>query len=70
MWVAEGRTDACVMLSNKPWDTAAGVVIAREAGATVVDSTSRRHSLDSPDTIAASSAVADEFVNLINKSIH
>ncbi|MEU2033007.1 inositol monophosphatase family protein [Nocardia amamiensis] len=69
VWVAEGRTDACVMLSNKPWDTAAGVVIAREAGAIVLDSTSRRHSLDSPDTIAASPAVADELMTLINKSI-
>ncbi|WP_040784535.1 inositol monophosphatase family protein [Nocardia pneumoniae] len=68
-WVAEGRTDACVMLSNKPWDTAAGVVIAREAGAVVLDSTPRRHSLDSPDTIAASPAVADELVTLLNKSI-
>ncbi|WP_454196291.1 inositol monophosphatase family protein [Nocardia sp. Marseille-Q1738] len=68
-WVAEGRTDACVMLSNKPWDTAAGVVIAREAGAIVLDSTSRRHSLDSADTVAASPAVADEFMTLINKSI-
>ncbi|MGQ4597051.1 inositol monophosphatase family protein [Nocardia sp. R6R-6] len=67
-WVAEGRTDACVMLSNKPWDTAAGVLIAREAGAVVLDSTSRRHTLDSPDTIAASPAVADQLVALINKS--
>src|SRR5262249_20598128 len=30
-WVADGKLDACVMLSNKPWDTSAGVIIAREA---------------------------------------
>ncbi|NKY27318.1 inositol monophosphatase family protein [Nocardia gamkensis] len=69
VWVAEGRTDACVMLSNKPWDTIAGVLIAREAGALVLDSTSRRHSLDSPDTIAASPAIADQLMALVEASI-
>ncbi|MBF6193335.1 inositol monophosphatase family protein [Nocardia sp. CDC186] len=69
VWVAEGRTDACVMLSNKPWDTAAGVLIAREAGAVVLDSTSRRHSLGSPDTIAASPVLADRLMSLVNESI-
>ncbi|MGQ4617557.1 inositol monophosphatase family protein [Nocardia sp. R7R-8] len=69
VWVAEGRTDACVMLSNKPWDTAAGVLIAREAGAVVLDSSSRRHSLDSSDTIAVSPAIADELMSLVNESI-
>ncbi|MFE7743375.1 inositol monophosphatase family protein [Nocardia sp. NPDC057455] len=69
VWVAEGRTDACVMLSNKPWDTAAGVLIAREAGALVLDSTSRRHSLESPDTIAASPAIADQLMAVVEASI-
>ncbi|WP_280253398.1 inositol monophosphatase family protein [Nocardia abscessus] len=69
VWVAEGRTDACVMLSNKPWDTAAGVLIAREAGAVVLDSAARRHSLDSPDTIAATPAIADQLMLLVNESI-
>jgi myo-inositol-1(or 4)-monophosphatase len=32
-WTAEGRLDACIQLGNKPWDTSAGVLIAREAGA-------------------------------------
>ena len=35
-WVADGRLDASVTLGNQPWDTAAGVLLAREAGATVV----------------------------------
>jgi myo-inositol-1(or 4)-monophosphatase len=42
-WVAEGRLDASIILANKPWDTAAGVVIAREAGAHVVDQTVPPH---------------------------
>lgn len=32
-WTAHGRLDACIMLGNKPWDTSAGVLIAREADA-------------------------------------
>ena len=32
-WVAAGRLDACVLNGNNPWDTAAGVAIARGAGA-------------------------------------
>ncbi|MEO3854620.1 inositol monophosphatase family protein [Acrocarpospora sp. B8E8] len=37
-WVAAGKSDACIMLlSNNPWDTAAGVIIAREAGAHILD---------------------------------
>ena len=51
-WVAQGRTDACLMLSNKPWDVAAGVVIAREAGALVVDIDGSAHQAASSATIA------------------
>lgn len=32
-WVADGKLDACLMLSNNPWGTAAGITMAREAGA-------------------------------------
>ena len=32
-WVANGYTGGTVILGNDPWDTAAGAVIAREAGA-------------------------------------
>ena len=36
-WVAEGQRDASITLGHRPWGIAAGVVIAREAGATVVE---------------------------------
>lgn len=42
VWVAEGRTDAMVIPSNKPWDMAAGVLIAHQAGALVLDSAASR----------------------------
>lgn len=36
-WVADGQRDASVTLGHQPWGIAAGVIIAREAGATVVE---------------------------------
>jgi myo-inositol-1(or 4)-monophosphatase len=64
-WVAEGRTDAAVILANKPWDTAAGVLLAREAGAQVLDSTGEPHSFNSPDTIVTCPGIADAVVSLV-----
>ncbi|MEV2218577.1 inositol monophosphatase family protein [Nocardia vinacea] len=64
-WVADGRLDACVSLSNKPWDTAAGVLIARESGAVVTDSDGSAHSLTAAHTIAASPAIAPLLLDLI-----
>lgn len=52
-WLASGKLDATVMLSNLPWDTAAGVLLAREAGATVLDRTGAPHTLRSSAVIAA-----------------
>lgn len=68
-WVAEGRIDACVLLSNKPWDTAAGVLIARESGAVVTDSDGSEHSLRSAHTIAASPAIAPSLLDLIATTV-
>ncbi|MGH3624985.1 MAG: inositol monophosphatase family protein, partial [Sciscionella sp.] len=42
-WVAEGRTDGTIILGAKVWDSAAGAIIAREAGAVVIDATGKRH---------------------------
>lgn len=64
-WVADGRIDANIMLSNNPWDTAAGVVIAREAGATVVDLDGSPHSMSAHATIAASPKLVADLVELI-----
>jgi myo-inositol-1(or 4)-monophosphatase len=64
-WVAEGRTDATIMLANKPWDTAAGVLLAREAGALVLNSSGEPHSFQSPDTIASAPGVIDAMIGVI-----
>lgn len=68
-WVAEGRIAASVMLANKPWDTVAGVLIAREAGALVTDAAGRSHTPQSKSTVAAAPGVHSELIQLIAKSI-
>ena len=64
-WVAEGRLDASITLGNKPWDTAAGVLLAREAGATVVDADGTAHGFDSAATIAAAAPLISQLLPLI-----
>lgn len=64
-WVADGRLDASITLGNKPWDTAAGVLIAREAGATVLDKDGAPHDLTSAATIAATRPLLDQLMPLI-----
>lgn len=64
-WVAAGRQDASITLGNKPWDTAAGVLLAREAGATVVDADGTAHGFDSAATIAAAPPLISQLLPLI-----
>ncbi|MCO5970245.1 inositol monophosphatase family protein [Actinoallomurus soli] len=68
-WVAEGRLDVSLSMSNKPWDTAAGVAIAREAGAVVLDKDGGEHTADSAATIAAAPGVADQISALIGRTV-
>ncbi|WBB63665.1 inositol monophosphatase [Streptomyces sp. WMMC500] len=67
VWVAEGRTDACVILSNNPWDTSAGVVIAREAGARVVSASGSAHDIDSGETIAVTPGLLHQIIPLVRE---
>ena len=54
-WLAEGKIDAALTLSNHPWDMAAGVAIAREAGAVVIDRDGTSHCPRSSVTLAVDS---------------
>lgn len=67
-WPADGKLDISLTLSNKPWDTAAGVIIVREAGAVVVDADGTDHTFDSTATIAATPAVVDEITALVQQT--
>lgn len=64
-WMAQGNLDACVVLGNKPWDTSAGVLIAREAGARVLDEDGSEHSPESGATIAVTPTLEIELMNIV-----
>lgn len=65
-WMAEGSVTASVMLSNKPWDTMAGALIARESGASVLDIYGNEHSIDSRSTVAVPPQLADDLIAILN----
>ncbi|MGI9003549.1 MAG: inositol monophosphatase family protein [Pseudonocardia sp.] len=67
-WVAEGHVAASVMLTNRPWDTVAGVILAREAGASVVDRSGAPHTLSSTSTVAVGPALHDDLIQLLREA--
>lgn len=69
-WLADGHLDASITLSNKPWDTAAGTLIAREAGASVVDLDGSPHSLASRVTLAATPGLIGDIIELVRDASH
>ena len=69
-WLAEGKVDASMTLSNRPWDVAAGVILAREAGAAVVDQDGSTHTTDSAATIAASPGIRDELLAILAAAVN
>ena len=64
-WLAAGRHHASVTLCNRSWDMAAGVVIAREAGATVADLDGSGYSLVSRSVIAAAGQLGEELLAIV-----
>ncbi|GAA4536779.1 inositol monophosphatase family protein [Amycolatopsis samaneae] len=67
-WVAHGRLDATLNLSNHPWDTMAGVLLVREAGGLVLDEDDTGHSADSTATIALSPGLRDEVMATLRRT--
>jgi myo-inositol-1(or 4)-monophosphatase len=66
-WVADGRIGAAVMLTNKPWDTAAGVLLAREAGALVIDRGGMPYTTHSSSTVAVVPALVHELLEILRE---
>jgi myo-inositol-1(or 4)-monophosphatase len=57
------------MLANKPWDTSAGVLIAREAGARVLNHDGSEHSQESESTIAVTPALKFELMAAVRAAL-
>ena len=63
-YAASGRADIYFHHCLAPWDIAAGVLIAQEAGAVVTDRNGAPISLESPSIIVANEALKDEFLRI------
>lgn len=69
VWTAQGRLDACIMLGNKPWDTSAGVLIAQEAGARVLDLDGSDHTALSSATIAVTPTLEHDLMAIVRAAL-
>jgi len=66
-YLACGRFDGFWELNLGPWDTAAGAVIALEAGARVTDFAGNTFSVYKPEIIASNGLIHDSMMAVINK---
>lgn len=64
-WLAAGRLNATVMLSNLPWDVMAGVLLVREAGGCAYDLDGSEHTPRSHFTLASTRSLAAPIRGLI-----
>lgn len=64
-YVASGRFDGFWELGLKPWDLAAGIVIAREAGAAVTDFHGGDRMLETGDIVSAAPALLAPILAVI-----
>jgi myo-inositol-1(or 4)-monophosphatase len=65
VWVADGTLDASILFGNRTWDTASGAIIAREAGALLLDADGSPHSTRARCTVATTPALADTLVPMM-----
>ncbi len=65
-YVACGRYDGFWELGLNPWDTAAGVLIVREAGGVVTDFSGTDFTLDSVELLASNKILHDDMKTVLN----
>ena len=66
-YVAAGRLDGYWELNLKPWDIAAGALIAREAGALVSDLSGKEKFMQNGDILCAPAKVYKEMLPIVRK---
>jgi myo-inositol-1(or 4)-monophosphatase len=64
-WLAAGRLNATVMLSNVPWDVSAGLLLVREAGGAVYDHDGSSHDESSRYTLASVPSLAEPIGQVV-----
>ena len=68
-WLAAGRLNASLMLSNLPWDVSAGILLVREAGGVVCDHDGSPHCLSSRFTIASTPSLAGALRQIVSEAM-
>ena len=68
-WVATGRLNATLMLSNLPSDVTAGLLLVREAGGFVFDYDGSEHDADSRYTIAAVPSLVEPVRRIVAEAM-
>jgi myo-inositol-1(or 4)-monophosphatase len=68
-WLACGRLNATLMLSNLPWDVTAGLLLVREAGGRVFDYDGSEHNPDSRYTLASVPSLARGLSQIITEAM-
>ncbi len=65
-YLACGRFEGFWEQNLKPWDTAAGLLIAREAGARVTDFNNHEFTIDMPQLLATNDKIHHQMLDLIS----
>ena len=68
-WLAAGRLNATVMLSNLPWDVTAGLLLVREAGGCVYDHDGSPHNPASRYTIVSVPSLVQLITRIVTEAI-
>jgi myo-inositol-1(or 4)-monophosphatase len=68
-WLAAGRLNATLMLSNLPWDVTAGLLLVREAGGVVFDYDRSQHDADSRYTLASVPSLVEPVRRIIAEAM-
>jgi len=66
-YVACGRFDGFWEEQLKPWDTAAGMLIAQQAGAKITDFSGRAFSPEKKELLATNSVIHESMLTLLNE---
>ena len=67
-WLASGRVDISLTLSNNAWDVQGGVLLVREAGGCVYDFDGSEHSISSKYTIASNKYIKAAIIDLVSQA--
>ncbi|MGE5190654.1 MAG: inositol monophosphatase family protein [Gemmatimonadota bacterium] len=67
-YLACGRFDGFWELKLRPWDTAAGLLIVREAGGTATRLDGAAYDIGAPDILASNGRIHDQMIEVIGRA--